>query len=122
MATHEHDPTDVDASLVISAQSTKRQHTTPNCQGTESSTCEPTRDTKVEQYDTLPTVGSSNLGLPLIPVALNSISNYLNVQMSKCQQFSWLIIYPIIEQIYVLLSPSLHPHHCGPRHGDLSPR
>lgn len=84
MATLEHDPTDGEASLVTFAQSTKRHHTAPSCQGIESST----RELQVSNVHTSLTVGSRSLGLSLIPFVLTSISNDLNIQMSKCQQFS----------------------------------
>lgn len=83
IATHEHDPTDADASLVTST--VNRKHTTPNCQDIESSTGEPTRDIKGEQSRHLTskhTVAFSSLGLSSILFVLTSISNYLNVQMS----------------------------------------
>lgn len=101
MATHEHDPTDVNASLVTSAHPAARvqNHQLVSQQGI----------LKVSNIHTSPTVGSSSLGLTLIPFVLASIFNYVNIQMSKCQQLSYLITYSITYQIRPLISISLFP-------------
>lgn len=118
MATCEHDPTDADASLVTSTQSTKRQHTRPCCQSIDSAR-EPGRNIEGEQCTQHTNQGFQQPGIIMNP--LFSVPQYPIISISTYLQFPYIATYSLTHKIYVLLSFFLHLHHLEPNYCNRSP-